>query len=53
MASWERWKGGKVGKVEREVRWQGAKGRAERQAVKDMGERGEVARWDRSGRELR
>ena len=44
MASWERWKGDKVGKVGREVRRQGGKGRAERQGGKDMGERGEVAR---------
>ena len=50
MASWERWKGDKVGKMGRVVRWQGAKGRAERQAGTDRGERGEVARWDRSGK---
>ena len=53
MASWERWKGGRVGKVGREVRWQGDKGRGERQGGTDRGERGEVARWDRWGREVR
>ena len=53
VASWEMWKGGKVGKVGREVRWQGGKGRAERQGGTDRGERGEVARWERWGREVR
>ena len=30
MASCERWEGGEAGKVGREVRWQGVKGRGER-----------------------
>ena len=45
-----RWQVGKVGRV---AGWQGGKDRVERQGGTDRGERGEVARWDRSGRELR